>query len=103
VAVTRARCHAETIEFVARKKAEGKTHREAVRSLKSHLVGRIWQLLRGATPCQKRRPIDSLTKEQQRRLAGLPGLGIEEGGHHAPARTPCRSGASPRAGRGCSS
>ena len=31
VAVTRARCHPETIEFVARKKTEGKTHREAIR------------------------------------------------------------------------
>jgi transposase len=46
VAVTRARCHPETIEFLARKKTEGKTHREAVRSLKRHLARRIWQLLR---------------------------------------------------------
>src|ERR671931_2290246 len=36
VAVTRARCHPETIDFVARKKTEGKTHREAIRSLKRH-------------------------------------------------------------------
>jgi len=35
-----------TIEFLARKKTEGKTHREAVRSLKRHLARRIWQLLR---------------------------------------------------------
>ena len=41
VAVTRARCHQETIEFVARKKAEGKTHREAIRCLKRHLARRI--------------------------------------------------------------
>ena len=50
VAVTRARCHQETIEFVARKKAEGKTHREAVRCLKRHLARRIWQLLRASDP-----------------------------------------------------
>jgi transposase len=33
VAVIRARCHPETIQFVARKKTEGKTHREAIRCL----------------------------------------------------------------------
>jgi transposase len=42
VAVTRARCHAETIEFIARKKTEGKTHREAIRCLKRHLARRVW-------------------------------------------------------------
>ena len=46
IAVTRARCHQETIAFVARKQAEGKTHREAIRCLKRHLARRIWQLLR---------------------------------------------------------
>ena len=50
VAVTRARCHQETIEFVARKQAEGKTHREAIRCLKRHLARRIWQLLRTPHP-----------------------------------------------------
>src|SRR5215216_4073286 len=50
VAVTRARCHAQTIDYVARKRSEGKTHREAIRSLKRHLVRRIWQLLRAPTP-----------------------------------------------------
>src|SRR5919202_931529 len=37
VAVTRARCHQETIDFIARKKTESKTHREAIRCLKRHL------------------------------------------------------------------
>jgi transposase len=45
VAVTRARCHPETIEFLARKKSEGRTHREAIRCLKRHLARRIWHLL----------------------------------------------------------
>jgi transposase len=56
VAVTRARCHPETIEFVARKKAEGKTHREALRSLKRHLARRIWQLLRAPRPVSETAP-----------------------------------------------
>jgi len=56
VAVTRARCHAETIEFIARKQTEGKTHREAIRCLKRHLARRIWQLLREPHPEPARPP-----------------------------------------------
>jgi Transposase IS116/IS110/IS902 family len=56
VAVTRARCHPETIEFLARKKTEGKTHREAVRSLKRHLARRIWQLQRAPHPVSETPP-----------------------------------------------
>jgi transposase len=56
VAVTRARCHPETIEFLARKKTEGKTHREAIRSLKRHLARRIWQLLRAPHPASETPP-----------------------------------------------
>ena len=56
VAVTRARCHAETIEYVARDKAEAKTHRDAVRSLKRHHLRRIWQPLRGPHPVSETTP-----------------------------------------------
>ncbi len=56
VAVTRARCHPETIEFIARKKTEGKTHREAIRCLKRHLARRIWQLLRAPHPVSETTP-----------------------------------------------
>lgn len=45
VAVTRARCHPETRDYIARKTAEGKTHRDAIRCLKRHLTRRIWHLL----------------------------------------------------------
>jgi transposase len=45
VAITRARCHPETKAYVARKREEGKTHREAIRCLKRHLTRRIWHLL----------------------------------------------------------
>jgi transposase len=50
IAVTRARCHPQTQDYLARKKAEGKTHREAIRCLKRHLARRIWNLLRTPTP-----------------------------------------------------
>ena len=44
VAVTRARCHPETRDYIARKRAEGKSTREAIRCLKRHLARRIWHL-----------------------------------------------------------
>jgi transposase len=45
IAVTRARCHPETRDYIARKRSEGKTTREAIRCLKRHLARRIWHLL----------------------------------------------------------
>jgi transposase len=50
VAVTRARCHPETRDYIARKLSEGKTHRDAIRSLKRHLARRIWRLLQPPAP-----------------------------------------------------
>jgi len=59
VAVTRTRCHPETIESVPRKKAEGKTHREAIRCLKRHLARHIWQILRAPHPVSETTPYPS--------------------------------------------
>jgi transposase len=50
IAVTRARCHPESRNYIDRKRSEGKTHREAIRCLKRHLARRIWQLLQPPTP-----------------------------------------------------
>jgi transposase len=50
MAVTRARCDPHTQDYIARKKAEGKTNRDAIRCLKRHLARRIWQLLRTPHP-----------------------------------------------------
>jgi transposase len=50
VAVTRARCHHETRDYIARKRAEGKTNRDAIRCLKRHLARRVWHLLQPPTP-----------------------------------------------------
>ena len=52
VAVTRARCHPETQDYLTRKKSEGKTTREAIRCLKRHLARRIWHLLHPTSPDQ---------------------------------------------------
>jgi transposase len=45
IAVTRARCHPETRDYLARRRADGKTTSEAIRSLKRHLTRRVWHLL----------------------------------------------------------
>jgi len=52
IAVTRARCDATTADYIARKKTEGKTQRDAIRCLKRHLTRRVWQLLRAPTPAK---------------------------------------------------
>jgi len=49
-AVTRARRDRETQDYIARKKTEGKTQRDAIRCLKRHLARRIWHLLQPPTP-----------------------------------------------------
>jgi transposase len=45
IAVTQSRVHPPAKEFLARKRAEGKSNREALRCLKRHLARRVWQLL----------------------------------------------------------
>ena len=52
MAVTRARCDPETQDYIARKKTEGKTQRDAIRCLKRHLARRIWHLLQPPTPSE---------------------------------------------------
>jgi transposase len=50
IAVTRIRCHPETQAYIARKRAEGKSTKEAIRCLKRHLTRRVWRLLQAAPP-----------------------------------------------------
>ena len=49
IAITRARCDQRTKHYIERKKAEGKTTRDAIRCLKRHIIREIWQLLRAPT------------------------------------------------------
>ena len=56
LAVSKARLDPETAAYLARKQAEGKTRREALRCLKRHLTRRVWHLLHEpppATPTQR--------------------------------------------------
>jgi transposase len=52
IAVTRLRCHPETQGYIARKRAEGKSTKEALRCLKRHLTRRLWHLLQTDAPTQ---------------------------------------------------
>ena len=63
IAVTRLRCHAETKDYIARKRAQGKSTKDAIRCLKRHLVRRIWHLLQAPAPIpdQTLTPTTSLT------------------------------------------
>lgn len=45
IAVSQGHCYPPAREFLARKQAEGKSRREALRCLKRHLARRIWKLL----------------------------------------------------------
>jgi len=45
IAVTQGRIHRPAQEFLAKKQAEGKSRREALRCLKRHLARRVWRLL----------------------------------------------------------
>ena len=45
IAVCQGRTHPPAREFLARKQAEGKSRREALRCLKRHLARRVWRLL----------------------------------------------------------
>ena len=55
IAITRARLHPETKEYLRRKQAEGKTTAEALRCLKRHLARRFHRLL-SQPPASRPRP-----------------------------------------------
>jgi transposase len=50
LAVTKGRLDVETAAYLARRQAEGKTRREAIRCLKRHLARRVWHLLQPDPP-----------------------------------------------------
>jgi transposase len=60
IAVTRLRCHPETQDYIARKRAEGKSTTEAIRCLKRHLARRIWHLLQPPHPDHGTQPSPSI-------------------------------------------
>jgi transposase len=61
VIVTRARCHPATQDYIARRRAEGKTTREAIRCLKRYLARHVWRLLQPPDPNQGTPPSPSIS------------------------------------------
>lgn len=59
IAVTQSRVHAPARDFIARKRAEGKSNREALRCLKRHLIRRVWQLLNDSEIDRSVKTVDS--------------------------------------------
>ena len=59
VIVTRARCHPATRDYIARRQAEGKSTREAIRCLKRYLARTVWRLLQPSHPFQGTPPSPS--------------------------------------------
>src|SRR4051794_17380349 len=61
VIVTRARCHQPTRDYIARRLAEGKTTREAIRCLKRYLTRHVWRLLQPPHPVPETPPHPSIS------------------------------------------
>ena len=49
MAIVRLRVHPETRAYIARKRAEGKSTKEAIRCLKRHLARRLFKLLEASS------------------------------------------------------
>ena len=61
IALTRARIDPETRAYLERKRAEGKSSREALRCLKRHLARRIWHVLHAPPAAPKITPTTPIT------------------------------------------
>jgi transposase len=61
VIVTRARCHTPTRDYIARRRSQGKSTREATRCLKRYLVRHVWRLLQPPHPEQGTTPHPSIS------------------------------------------
>src|SRR4051812_12154122 len=61
VIVTRARCHLATQDYIARRRAEGKSTREAIRCLKRYLARHVGRLLQPPRPVGETPPSPTIT------------------------------------------
>ena len=64
IAATRLRCHPETQDYIARKRSEGKSTKEAIRCLKRHLARRIWHPLQAPHPNRGTPPSPSISRHR---------------------------------------
>jgi len=70
IAVTQARLHPPARAYLERKRAEGKSRREALRCLKRHLARTIWRTLR-ASSSERMLPISPNLREMKMPAAAL--------------------------------
>lgn len=70
IAVTQARIHPEARAFLERKRCEGQSNREALRSLKRHLVRRVHRLL-ATSGLGSPNPMSSSSTKDSPALAGM--------------------------------
>jgi transposase len=61
LAVSKGRLDPDTAAYLARKQAEGKSRREALRCLKRHLARRVWRLLQHNSPSARSTPPQPVT------------------------------------------
>ena len=96
------RCHPETQDYIARKRAEGKSTKEAIRCLKRHLARRIWHLLQPPHPDQEHRhhhqSLDIGAAKAAARF-GSPAVGVAAVPNPAPPASLQRSGERCRVGQ----
>jgi Transposase IS116/IS110/IS902 family len=101
IALTRPRCHPETQDYIARKRAEGKTTKEAIRCRKRHLTRRLWHPLQtsGPAPSQTITPTISRPRSSDSSSASAiaaagkprrPVAGSRECGQVSSSRSPSR-------------
>ena len=58
IALTQARIHPPARDYVARRRAEGKTRREALRALKRHIIRVLFRLLTAIHGRDSRAPLE---------------------------------------------
>lgn len=72
IAATQARVHPPARAYLERKRAEGKSRREALRCLKRHLARVVFKLLRAtAERCHK---VNKLSSSNETKIIEMPGL-----------------------------
>jgi transposase len=71
IAVTQGRVHPAAREFLAKKQAEGKSRREAIRCLKRHLARRVWKVLVDSERERSLTSIPSKRESSSPQIAGM--------------------------------
>ena len=69
IATTRMRCDQTTIEYVEKRRAEGKTRREIIRCLKRHIARQVYRLLTDPPPTPNGADLRCLRQNTQTSLA----------------------------------